>query len=359
MRPRTPPGQHGKISARKTETGQWVARTYYRDQYGKRRDVTARATTKAAAQRRLTAKLENLTNHGATITTLREALESWLGQHRVAPQTKPTYTAAVERVSKDIGNLQVHELSTPMLYRYITELDAKPTTVSTCRRVLKMALDREVINGTIATNPMSLVPATPAARKIPKALTAEQIIELRQYLANSCENRAWLPLLVDFLLATGARVGEALGIRWQDIDFETRQCTIRGTVVDRTKSWQAHTKTGHARAVILPAGIIDALSSVPRVSEFVFVGARGGLLTGANAGTVLRNVLRGSSWEWITFHTFRRTVATLIDRAAGSNAASVQLGHEKDSMTRRSYIERRGIADNSAVLQEALYGESL
>ena len=98
---------------------------------------------------------------------------------------------------------------------------------------------------------------------------------------------------------------------------------------------------------------------MPRVSEFVFVGARGGLLTGANAGTVLRNVLRGSSWEWVTFHAFRRTVATLIDRAAGSNAASVQLGHEKDSMTRRSYIERRGVADNSAVLQKALYGESL
>lgn len=119
MRPRTPPGQHGKISARKTETGQWVARTYYRDQYGKRRDVTARATTKAAAQRRLTAKLENLTNHGATITTLREALDSWLGQHRVAPQTKPTYAAAVERVSKDIGNLQVHEKDSMTRRSYI------------------------------------------------------------------------------------------------------------------------------------------------------------------------------------------------------------------------------------------------
>lgn len=60
VRPQTPIGHHGVITAKKLDSGRWVARTYFRDQRGMRRDVTARERSKGAAVRKLQVKLESL-----------------------------------------------------------------------------------------------------------------------------------------------------------------------------------------------------------------------------------------------------------------------------------------------------------
>lgn len=72
-----------------------------------------------------------------------------------------------------------------------------------------------------------------------------------------------------FLLYTGCRVGEALALRWSDIDFETRTAKIYKTVArinDRSKSKNKtieivsnSTKTGVARTIYLSDMAIAAL----------------------------------------------------------------------------------------------------
>lgn len=49
--------------------------------------------------------------------------------------------------------------------------------------------------------------------------------------------------------------------------------------------------------------------------------------------------------------TFRKAVATLIEREAGSLAASRHLDHSSDEVTKRYYIERdKAAGDNRTVL---------
>ena len=47
-----PIGSHGKIMARRIKPKRWMARVYFRDSAGVRREVTAQGPTRAAAEHR-------------------------------------------------------------------------------------------------------------------------------------------------------------------------------------------------------------------------------------------------------------------------------------------------------------------
>jgi integrase len=56
--------------------------------------------------------------------------------------------------------------------------------------------------------------------------------------------------------------------------------------------------------------------------------------------------------EWVTPHTFCKTVATLIDEAAADNAAA-QLGHSSKEITKKHYIVKPAlIPDSSHILEQ-------
>lgn len=52
------------------------------------------------------------------------------------------------------------------------------------------------------------------------ALTIEQQRAFLNYIADSDTFSHWYSLF-EFLLGTGCRIGEAIGIRWKDVDFAT------------------------------------------------------------------------------------------------------------------------------------------
>lgn len=70
------------------------------------------------------------------------------------------------------------------------------------------------------------------------------------------------PLFV-FLLGTGARVGEALTLRWTDVDLTAGTCIFRNTDDRRTKS-------GRDRIADLPPAVVAALAALPHRDGEVF-----------------------------------------------------------------------------------------
>src|SRR3954447_9205784 len=67
------------------------------------------------------------------------------------------------------------------------------------------------------------------------------------------------------------------------------------------------------------------------------------------------NALARIGYARITSHTFRQTVATLMDKAGlSARAAADQLGHAKVSMTTDHYFGRRVRATGAAGVLEAL-----
>ena len=62
-------------------------------------------------------------------------------------------------------------------------------------------------------------------------------------------------------------------------------------------------------------------------------------LTANNVRRRLRGILDDAGIGGVTPHSFRRTVATVLDRAGGADLAAEMLGHTSSDITRAHYIE--------------------
>ena len=157
------------------------------------------------------------------------------------------------------------------------------------------------------------------------------------------------PLLV-FLSHTGARRGEALGLRWPAVDFERRLVTFREAVVHGHRTTP---KSGKARSVPLDAAgplLLEVLGEIAaqrrtsepwKAPELVFPGPTGKPLDEGKLGRVWRRLSERFSDARVRplrLHDFRHTFATHALQA-GASVKQVQLwlGHQSAELTMRVY----------------------
>ncbi|MGL5929404.1 MAG: tyrosine-type recombinase/integrase [Dermatophilaceae bacterium] len=76
----------------------------------------------------------------------------------------------------------------------------------------------------------------------------------------------------------------------------------------------------------------------------VFPDRRGGYRDRNNVGRAFREVRAGTEFAWVKTHTYRRTVATVLD-GSGTSARMIadQLGHARISTTQDVYMGRRTV----------------
>jgi integrase len=167
------------------------------------------------------------------------------------------------------------------------------------------------------------------------------------------------------LAATGARTGEVLALLWRDVDLDAAPptVTISGTVVPiRGQGYvrQDHPKTDSGwRTVTLPQFAVETLQRLregrggdPDDAAPVLPSASGTLRSPANFRRQWRAARSAAGFDWVTPKTFRKTVATLLDRERSTKAAAAQLGHSGTAVTRQHYIKKAHRApDNSTILQ--------
>jgi integrase len=159
-------------------------------------------------------------------------------------------------------------------------------------------------------------PGKPKRVRVPRALNVAETRELRTWLSNDDKAQERdLPDLVDMLLATGLRVGEALAVTLDAVDLSAGTVEVRGTVIpvkERGLMIKTAPKTRAGfRTLVLPSWAVEMLRLRPpgRPDQTVFCSALGGLRDRDNALGDLRNALNAAGFEWVTSHTFRRTVA--------------------------------------------------
>jgi integrase len=121
----------------------------------------------------------------------------------------------------DLKPLHVQEV-----YRAMAEKGLSARTVRLCHAVLHAALEKAVKWQLIVRNPCDAVDPPRQQRREMVALTEE---EARRFLdaARGTKHEA----LFAFLLATGMRPGEALAIRWSDLDLKKGTATVRRALV--------------------------------------------------------------------------------------------------------------------------------
>lgn len=122
-------------------------------------------------------------------------------------------------------------------YTILNEKEMKANTLDNVHTQIHPAFRMAVRDGLIRTNPSDGVMAEIKKSKIwekPKrhSLTIPQQQAFIKFLESNREYEGWLPVIT-VLLGTGMRIGECLGLRWEDVDFENRSISVNHNLTDR------------------------------------------------------------------------------------------------------------------------------
>ncbi|WP_159081505.1 tyrosine-type recombinase/integrase [Nocardioides sediminis] len=372
--------------------GRWQARARVRDRDGRVREVSATADSKGAARRALVRRLEvrrDPVTAGVTADMTVETLASfWLAHRqthgragqagRLRPSTMGAYDAVLRTVVVPaLGGFRVGELSVGVLEAAFADIEAGGRSTVQARSVLNQMLGLAARHGAIQASPMLLVEKPARAPREVQALDVDEARRLRR-VVDPDHRRAPghrgpnhdLADLVDVLLGTGMRIGEALALRWQDLDLSGDPPTVHvsGTLLEprrghvATLTRQDGTKTGQDRTLILPAAVVEGLAARRRLTMWrrpddpVFASRTGTWLWPNNIRTRLRQAVSGiSDLHGTTPHTLRRTVGTLVAHEAGLDATREQLGHSDPSVTYQRYVAARRVAPDLRSLLDRFF----
>jgi integrase len=145
--------------------------------------------------------------------------------------------------------------------------------------------------------------------KIKKPVTLEWINAFR-----AAADRLDIGTLALFLFATGARVSEALSVRWGDIDFRKRTVLIRAS------------KIGAERLAHLPPSLFVALASLRRDKEPFQIAY-------TTARDAWDRTVKAAGIEPLTFHSCRHGFATAMDNMGVGVKDIAELGGWKSVQT--------------------------
>lgn len=134
---------------------------------------------------------------------------------------------------KKIGDIKYSDVLHFYLH-LIKEKGIQVNTLETVHTVLRPTFQLAVRDGLIRTNPCDGVMAEVKKRPgknhgVRHALTIEQQRAFMNYIADHPVYYRWRPLFT-VLLGTGCRVGEVIGLRWKDVDYEKGMISINHSV---------------------------------------------------------------------------------------------------------------------------------
>lgn len=365
-------GQHGKITRVPVSKDVWVARCRYRDRDGVTRRLERMtpegvedeygAKAEAALVDAIASRRPPGTGTITGSTLLGELLDRYIERCRadgeLAPKSVDTYEATIGAVNARFTGIRVHEADPGLLNDILKGIrrDHGATRERHTKVALNTVLTDAVLVGAIERNPVNEIPRrrrkkSEAKPKGAPALDIEKVRTLLTALNTStvCQSKDLRDPVI-LLAATGLRRSELLALRWEDVDLEGRVLTVAAAVV-RLKGQgldrQDQTKGGEERSVPLPQFAVDALRrrketwQGPNMAGVVFPSSTGTLRDPDNFGKQWREVRDDLGLPDVSSHSFRKTVATLIDDSGlSARIGADQLGHARPSMTQDVYMSR-------------------
>jgi integrase/recombinase XerD len=181
------------------------------------------------------------------------------------------------------------------------------------------------------------------ARRKPPTYTQAELNRLFA-ACDSLEKTAFAALLL-----TGLRERELCYLTWKDVDLKRATIKVTGEGKDGFSP-----KDYEERLIPIPPVLVALLKRLPRNSEWIFPGAKGGRET--HLLRRLKAVAKRASVQQATLHKFRHTYATrLLEK--GCDIVTVQhlMGHS-DLDTTRQYLSPDDTLKRKAVNKLSLTG---
>jgi len=180
--------------------------------------------------------------------------------------------------------------------------------------------------GEISSDPASGVRGPRLPKKLPRAITPEEVTRLIEEGPGgkyASRDRT----ILEILYGCGLRVAEAANLKWEQVDLDERWIRVRG-------------KGDKERMVPMGRCAVEALSnwrkSLDMGEPFVFPGERGGPLATRTLHRVVTRAARRVGLAEVTPHVLRHSFAThMLERGASLRVLQELLGHESLVTTQR------------------------
>ena len=329
--------------------------------------------------------------------TINDIADKYLSNKKRTVQitTYHTMTAMYDRYVRDsIGKKHLADLKRSNVKDYYLDLISgnKKISISTLSRldtILKPMVEMAVNDDIILKNPFRGVigeirgESHFSNRKIP-ALTVKQQNAFMDYVFNM-DKHIYIRNMIIFLLGTGCRIGETVGLRWSDIDFDRNTVSINHAVgyIRQNGHYRQIFKSTKSKAgereIPMLTEVRKALLNEKRMQEilgldqpviegytgFVFLSERGTIFTRENVATQIKQIIKEYNEEHIddplpmfTTHQLRHTFATMLCRNT-SDLKAIQkiLGHADISTTLNVYADatEEGVNDSMKALEGVMF----
>lgn len=374
-KPRRRQAGEGGISEYATKAGpRFLIKYTAPDEHGQRRVFLHRGfPTRRAAANALREQLGRV-DRGAHVApsriTVEQHMGEWLDGLQLGQSTISSYRKNVRlHVVPYLGHLRLEALTGTRLSGLYRELEVSgrrdgregglsPRTVRYVHTIVHAAMKAAVRDGRLVANPADKATPPSAKRAASPEMHTWDAAELRAFLDWSRDqgdelHSAWL-----LLAMTGMRRGEALAMRWGDVDFDAGTVSVRRSVgVVKTKGAGQEIvlgtpKSGKARVIDIDPETLATLKTYraqrgaislgfARDDAYILGTLSGGVrhperfsrAFGVRLGQA-REVLGEDALTGIRLHDLRHTHATLLLRAGvHPKIVSERLGHAKVSIT--------------------------
>ena len=369
---------NGEGSIYRRTDGRWAGAAYILTPDGTRKRKTAYGKTRKDVATKL-AGMQEKSRSGIAATpgrlTLKAFLESWMQdvqEPRLSPATYQTYEGYIRNhVVPALGSKPLGQLTASDLREFLGAKRREGKSAATVKQIhaiIRSALQHAMREDLVPRNVAKLVVVSNPVRKEVEPLTPEEA----KKLLKAAKGHDWEALWTLYV-GLGLRRGEALGLRWSDVDLENGRLRIvqslqrsRGEL--RLKSPKTDTSR---RRIVLPAFCIDALTR-HRTSEreklaslglpigpttLVFTSQAGTPIEPRNVNRAFEALLKKAELRRVKLHDLRHTCASLLlAEGVAPRVVMELLGHSAIAVTMNSYSHViPALQDDSAQRMDALF----
>jgi integrase len=305
-----------------------------------------------------------------------EVAEEWFASKRkLRPWTRTSYRAALDNeLLPRFRDLKLAQVTPDKVAALIRELEARGLSGSSIQNILKP------LNGTMnfavrhelaSTNPVSVLTADERPTVTRREFRDLGPTGIDNLLAAA--SKAEYSALIRTAVYTGLRLGELLGLKWEDVDFDEAVIHVRQQWAREGALTEPKTSAALRRVVIAPDLVRflrehKARSPFSTERDFVFASRKGTPLGHRNVCRAFTRIVKAAGLNdepKLTFHGLRHIYASMmIERGISSTVLAEQMGHTSSTVTEQRYVHlfNRARTDEGVrtALQEAMgLGKSL
>lgn len=407
------PRQFGAVTISAPTQRGIMASVYYRTPGNELKRLRSTAPTEHEARMKLSAKIAQTRALFDSQPIVLDALEDYLTENStVRRRHKDQTTTAYRRIINH--HITPHPIAT-MLARDVSPATAQEfidhiarntqSQARIARLLLHGAFARLERTGIIDRNPISPTRTPAAPRTEPRILPFDDISTFRLRLREWYDTPRLGPAkpeylidLVDLLLLTGMRIGEALSLMWSDIELPagdmplipahapdgvrarpipgdrgavTIQSTLLAEAQGSSLRQDAPKTSASFRRIVIPPTATEILLRRYRLTIRAFDGTSPWVFPNRDGDQPVRMSTVNRNWRDaraftgftdLTFHDFRRTHATFLDQAGNRTGTGLEiarrvLGHSSSAITERHYRARtaQSVPDVSDIMEGILH----